>query len=53
MRISLRNTEAGRGWEVDVSRPWITADQVRPPPPLRHLYEYLLATGFLVAMPPQ
>lgn len=49
----LLDTQAGRGWEVDGSRPWITADQVRPAPPLRHLYEYLLATGFLVAMPPK
>ncbi len=50
---SLRNTEAGRGWDMDGSAAWITADQLRPAPPLRHLYEYLLATGFLAAMPSQ
>ena len=49
----LRNTEAGRGWDMDGSGAWITADQLRPAPPLRHLYEYLLATGFLAAMPAQ
>lgn len=49
----LRSTEAGSGWDIDGSGPWITADQLRPVPPLRHLYEYLLATGFLVAMSPE
>jgi hypothetical protein len=50
--LHLPKTKSGRGWEVDGSRQWITADQLRPAPPLRHLYEYLLASGFLVAMPP-
>ncbi|MCV3210711.1 hypothetical protein OHD62_21460 [Mesorhizobium sp. YC-39] len=49
--LPLLETELGRGWEVDGSRQWITADQLLPAPPLRHLYEYLLASGFLVAMP--
>lgn len=47
----LLETELGRGWEVDDGRQWITADQLRPAPPLLHLYEYLLASGFLVAIP--
>jgi hypothetical protein len=50
--LHLLKTEPGRGWEVDDSRQWITAGQLRPSPPLRHLYEYLLASGFLMAMPP-
>ncbi|MBB6412793.1 hypothetical protein [Mesorhizobium sangaii] len=50
--LHLLNTDLGRGWEVDGSGQWITADQLRPAPPLRHLYEYLLASGFLAAMPP-
>jgi hypothetical protein len=50
--LHLLKTEPGRGWEVDDSRQWITAGQLRPSPPLRHLYEYLLASRFLMAMPP-
>lgn len=50
--LHLLNTDLGRGWEVDGSGQWIGADQLRPAPPLRHLYEYLLACGFLAAMPP-
>lgn len=50
--LHLLNSELGRGWEVDGSGQWITADQLRPAPPLRHLYEYLLASGFLAAVPP-
>ena len=50
--LHLFNSEPGRGWEFDGSPQWITADQLRPALPLRHLYEYLLASGFLVAMPP-
>ena len=50
--LRLLKTELGRGWEVDGSGKWITADQLRPAPPLRHLYEYLLASGFLAAVPP-
>jgi hypothetical protein len=49
--LHLLKTDPGRGWDVDGSRQWTTADQLRPAPPLRHLYEYLLASGFLVAMP--
>ncbi|MEI5682086.1 MULTISPECIES: hypothetical protein [unclassified Mesorhizobium] len=50
--LHLLTTESGHGWEVDGNRQWITAEQLRPAPSLRHLYEYLLASGFLVAMPP-
>ena len=49
--LHLLKADPGRGWDVDGSRQWTTADQLRPAPPLRHLYEYLLASGFLVAMP--
>ncbi|UVK36547.1 hypothetical protein LHFGNBLO_003474 [Mesorhizobium sp. AR10] len=49
--LDLLKTDPGRGWDVDGSGQWTTADQLRPAPPLRHLYEYLLASGFLVAMP--
>ncbi|HQY87137.1 MAG TPA: hypothetical protein PK402_00670 [Tepidisphaeraceae bacterium] len=49
----LLSTDTGRGWTVDGNQPWITAEQVRPAPPLRHLYDYLIASKFLVALPPQ
>ncbi|MBC7835814.1 MAG: hypothetical protein H7Y88_12050 [Phycisphaerales bacterium] len=45
------SADPARGWVVGGSLPWITAEQLRPAPPLRHLYEYMLASGFLVAMP--
>lgn len=44
------SAEPGRGWHVDGNGPWVTADQLLPRPPLGHLYEYLLDSGFLVAM---
>lgn len=50
---ALLNAEPGAGWVVDGGEPWVTADRLRPAPPLGHLYEYLLASGFLVAMPPK
>lgn len=49
--LRLIDTEVGQGWEVDGGEQSITADLVRPAPPLRHLYEYLLGSGFLVSMP--
>jgi len=30
---------------------WVSAEQLRVAPPLGHLYAYLLASNFLVAMP--
>jgi hypothetical protein len=47
----LTSGKGSAGWMVDDAGPWITADRLRPAPPLRHLYDYLLASGFLVAMP--
>jgi len=43
-------TLASKGWTVAGSSPWLTADQLQPPSPIRHLYAYLLASGFLVAL---
>lgn len=45
--------QAGNPWQISGTQPWITADQIRPAAPLAHLYDYLLATGFLVSMPVQ
>jgi hypothetical protein len=40
------------GWELRDTGGWVTADQIRPAPPLSHIYAYLVATGFIVPMQP-
>lgn len=50
--VRLLGADGVRGWEFDGAGPFVSADQIRPAPPLCHLYAYLLATGFLVAIPP-
>jgi hypothetical protein len=47
----LRALAAG-GWEVTATGGWVTADGIRPPPPLSHLYAYLAASRFIVPLPP-
>jgi len=47
----LRALAAG-GWEVTATGGWVTADGVRPPPPLSHLYAYLTASRFIAPLPP-
>ena len=39
-------------WTLNETAGWVTADRLRPVAPLDHLYAYLLATDFIVAMPP-
>jgi hypothetical protein len=39
------------GVEWSETNGWVSAKQLRMPPPLGHLYEYLLASNFLVPMP--
>jgi hypothetical protein len=39
-------------WVFNETGGWVTADRLRPIPPLDHIYDYLLATGFIVATPP-
>jgi hypothetical protein len=39
-----------RGWEWSETNAWVSANQLRHTPPLGHLYAYLLASNFLVAM---
>src|SRR5437762_1515058 len=43
---------AAEGWELTETGSWVTADRLRPAPPLSHLYAYLVATGFIVPMQP-
>ena len=38
------------GWEWTDTNGWVTAHELRPAPPLGHLYDYLLASNFLVPM---
>jgi hypothetical protein len=38
------------GWQWTDTNGWVSADQLHPAPPLSHLYEYVLASNFLVPM---
>jgi len=39
------------GWEWSETNGWVSASQLRRAPPLGHLFDYLLASNFLVPMP--
>ena len=41
---------SGTGWQWTDTHGWVSAHQVHPPPPLDHLYNYVLASKFLVPM---
>jgi hypothetical protein len=43
---------ASDSWVLNETGGWVTADRLRPIPPLDHIYAYLLATNFIVATPP-
>jgi hypothetical protein len=49
MQDSLASVSAA-GWQWEEKSGLITADALRPCPPLGHLYSYLLASGFVVPM---
>ncbi len=38
------------GWQWTDTNGWVSARQLHPPPPLDHLYNYVLASNFLVPM---
>ena len=38
------------GWQWTDTEGWVSARQLRPAPPLGHLYDYILASNFLVPM---
>jgi hypothetical protein len=44
------NTNSTNGWEWSETNGSVRANQLRHTPPLGHLYAYLLASNFLVAM---
>jgi hypothetical protein len=37
-------------WQWTDTNGWVSARQLRPPPPLDHLYDYVLASNFLVPL---
>jgi hypothetical protein len=37
-------------WRWTDTNGWVSASQLQPAPPLRHLYDYILASNFLVPM---
>ena len=41
---------AHEGWEVRVVDGRVAADTSRPPSPRGHLYDYLLASGFVTSI---
>jgi hypothetical protein len=41
---------SGTGWQWTDTNGWISAEQLHPPPPLDHLYNYVLASKFLIPM---
>jgi hypothetical protein len=38
------------GWHWTNANGWVSAEQLHPPSPLDHLYNYVLASNFLIAM---
>jgi hypothetical protein len=38
------------GWQWTDTNGWVSARQLHPPPPLNHLYDYVLASNFLVPL---
>jgi len=38
------------GWQWTDTNGWVSAQQLHPPPPLDHLYNYVLASDFLIPM---
>jgi hypothetical protein len=46
------NPESSDGWRWEANDGWIFADQLYPPPPLGHVYAFLLASKFILPMPP-
>lgn len=41
---------SARGWQWTNTNGWVSARELHPPPPASHLYDYLLASNFLVPM---
>src|SRR5580704_793999 len=44
------NLKLDASWQWQATDGWISADHLQPPPPLGHLYAYLLASKFIVPL---
>ncbi len=49
LQQAIQNVSA-TGWHWTDTNGWVSARQLHPPPPLDHLYNYVLASNFLVPM---
>jgi hypothetical protein len=49
LRESIQNIASAR-WEWTETNGWVSADQLRLAPPLGHLFDYVLASKFLIPM---
>jgi hypothetical protein len=49
LQQSMQSASAA-GWQWTDTNGWVSARQLHPPPPLDHLYNYVLASNFLVPM---
>ena len=49
LQQAIQNISA-TGWHWTDTNGWVSARQLHPPPPLDHLYNYVLASNFLVPM---
>lgn len=49
LQQSIQSISAA-GWQWTDTNGWVSARQLHPPPPLDHLYNYVLASNFIVPM---
>jgi hypothetical protein len=49
LQQAIQSISAGR-WQWTDTNGWVSARQLHPPPPLDHLYDYVLASNFLVPL---
>jgi hypothetical protein len=45
------NSSSTTGWEWNETNGWVSVEQLRRALPLGHLFNYLVASNFLVPMP--
>src|SRR5262249_6867373 len=50
LKEAIQNLSAAE-WEWSETNGWVSASQLRLPPPGGHLFNYILASNFLVPMP--
>ena len=49
LQQAVQNIEA-TGWQWTDTNGWVTARELHPPPPLGHMYDYVLASDFLIPL---